>query len=153
MFFFSFFLKLGTGKTYVLIEIILQLAKHLPNSKIMIATQSNTAANVVATRLIAANQDIGDKLIRIVSKAAIGKKSLPKELQKYSASVIHNELEEDDDADDNRRLTLDHLKAYQIVVGTCVGLGIIHDSDMKDGHFTHVLIDEAGQCNGKLFSF
>lgn len=153
---FSLFPTLGTGKTYVLIEIILQLAKHLPGSKILIATQSNTAANVVASRLIAINSDIGNNLVRVVSRAAIGKKSLPKELIKYSASVIHHDLDledDDKDADGNRQLTFENLAKYQIVVGTCVGLAVIFDSNLKEGHFTHVLIDEAGQCNGKYCEF
>lgn len=145
---FSFFLiycnlryfykfKQGTGKTSTLIEIILQVYCHVPNSKILIATQSNHAANVVATRLIAGMPNIGNNLLRMVSNSALDRKTLPRELHKYSASVLHAnadpdancdpcDIEYDDMPKDVRRnCRVSFLKDFKIVIGTCVGLGIL----------------------------
>ena len=43
-------------------------------------------------------------------------------------------------------LTLSVLCEHSIVVGTCSALGILHNMGCKSNHFTHVLIDEAGQA-------
>lgn len=141
----------GTGKTYALIEIILQLVHYLPKAKILVATQSNNAANIIAARLIAANIDIGDEMLRVVSKSVVDKKKLPKDLQKYSASIMHGEIDHQDEEECDAgsiRVKMDHLKRFRIIIGTCVGLGAIANSDMSNGHFTHILIDEAAQCIG-----
>lgn len=151
---FFVFGYLGTGKTYALIEIILQLIHHLPNSNILVATQSNNAANIIAARLIAENSDIGNIMVRVVSKSVVDKNKLPKELQKFSASIIHNDIGDQDEDECDRetiRIKLASLKQYRIVIGTCVGLGVIANSDMNNGHFTHVLMDEAAQCIGMYY--
>lgn len=109
---------------------------HVPNCKILIATQSNHAANVVATRLVACKPDIGKDMLRLVSNAVLDRRSLPTELHKYSASVLHanadteadmeNEIEYDDIPKDvKRNCRLNYLKDFKIIVGTCVGLGIL----------------------------
>lgn len=107
----------------------------MPNSKILIATQSNHAANVVATRLISCKQDIGSNMLRLVSNSVLDRKGLPKELFKYSASVMHANAEQYDDGDEvayedipkdvKRNCRLNYLKDFKIIIGTCVGLGIL----------------------------
>lgn len=108
---------------------------HVPDAKILIATQSNHAANVVATRLIACNPTMGSKLVRLVSNAVLDRKTLPKELHAFSASVLHSsapEVDEDDEVnyddipkDVKRNLHLNYLKDFKVIIGTCVGLGIL----------------------------
>lgn len=124
----------GTGKTSTLIEIILQIYEHVPNCKILIATQSNHAANVVATRLVSCKSDIGSDMLRLVSNSVLDRKSLPKELHKFSASVMHANAEQYDyddvsyddiPQDVKRNCRLNYLKNFKIIVGTCVGLGIL----------------------------
>lgn len=118
-----------------MIEIILQVYKNLPNSKILIATQSNHAANVVATRLVACNSDIQTEMLRLVSNSVLDRKNLPKELHKFSASVMHSNSEHLDQEDEvnyddipkevKRNCRLNYLKNFKVIVGTCVGLGIL----------------------------
>lgn len=129
------FIFQGTGKTSTLIEIVLQIYANKPNSKILIATQSNHAANVVATRLVEANLDIGSNMLRLVSNAVLDRKTLPQGLHKFSASVMHSNIDNLDHEDDvnyddmpkdvRRNCRLDYLKKFQIIIGTCVGLGIL----------------------------
>lgn len=126
----------GTGKTSTLIEIILQVYTHVKDCKILIATQSNHAANVVATRLIACMPEIGSSLLRLVSNSVLDRKNLPKELHKFSASVLHanatamidddfNVYADDIGKDVKRNCQLAYLKGFKVIVGTCVGLGIL----------------------------
>lgn len=127
----------GTGKTSTLIEIILQTLQHVPNCKILIATQSNNAANVVSARLIERNHDIGNNMVRLVSNAVLDRKNLPEELHRFSASVLHAradivDLDDETSYDDipkevKRNCRLDYLKQFKIIVGTCVGLGILFE--------------------------
>lgn len=146
----------GTGKTYVLVEIIQQLLHHSPNSKILIATQSNSAANIIAARLVEENADIADTMLRVISKSLVDRK-LPMNLRKYCASIKREDVDdiEPDDSDlehHQRRITikLDEMNNFRVIIGTCVGLGILAESDMNNGHFTHILIDEAAQCMGEF---
>lgn len=107
----------------------------MPNCKILIATQSNHAANVVASRLIQHNEEIGSDMLRLVSNALLDRKSLPKDLHKFSASILHSNaelVEQDDDVnyddipkDVKRNCRLQYLKNFKIIVGTCVGMGIL----------------------------
>lgn len=41
---------------------------------------------------------------------------------------------------------LEHLEAFKIIISTCSTIGNFHQMNFEPGHFTHVLIDEAGQC-------
>lgn len=118
----------------------------------MIATQSNNAANIIAARLSGEDDDIRESMLRVVSKSVISKKKLPQELHRYSASIVKRDVAdlEDEENDDTIKIELESLKKYRIIVGTCVGLGVIAQSDMNHGYFTHVLLDEAAQCIGML---
>lgn len=116
-----------------MIEIISQISTHLPDCKILVATQSNQAANLIATRLITDMPKIGNELLRLVCNAALDREDLPIELHKFSASVQHpNVPRMDDDSiyddipkDIRRNCNLSFLKGFKIIVGTCVGLGVL----------------------------
>ncbi len=43
----------GTGKTVTIVESIKQVWKNFPDSRIIVATPSNSAADLVSTRLLA----------------------------------------------------------------------------------------------------
>lgn len=130
----------------------MQLLRNIPTCKILVATQSNNAANIIAARLIAADNNVGENMLRVVSKSMINKKKLPTELHKYSASIVQKDLTDLDDLedDDSIKIELESLKKYRIIVSTCVALGALSHSDMNNGYFTHLLIDEAAQCIGRL---
>lgn len=68
----------------------------MKNSRIVVATQSNHAANVVSSRLIAKNPDIASNLLRLVSNSVLDRKSLPKNLYKVSGSVLNIKINDGD---------------------------------------------------------
>lgn len=99
----------------------------------MVATQSNTAANILASRLIKGQPDIGKSIVRLVSNAALDRKTLPQELHKYSASIQNQYIDDEDflEMDEataggvKRNCDLSYLKDFKIIIGTCVGLGVL----------------------------
>lgn len=44
------------------------------------------------------------------------------------------------------RCQMKFLVLHRVIIGTCTTLGNFMQMDIPPGHFTHVLIDEAGQC-------
>lgn len=72
------------------------MSKHVKNSHIVVATQSNHAANVVSSRLITKNPEIASNLLRLVSNVVLDRKSLPKNLFKVSGSVLNTVINDDD---------------------------------------------------------
>lgn len=120
----------GTGKTSTVIEIILQVFTHVSDSKILVATQSNTAANVVASQLVKEHPEISKSMLRLVSNAVLDRKTLPNDLHKYSASIRNRNIDEHivndiTEGGINKNCELDYIKDFKIVIGTCVGLGIL----------------------------
>lgn len=43
-------------------------------------------------------------------------------------------------------VTLTILCQHRMIIGTCSALGILYNMGCKPGHFTHVIVDEAGQA-------
>lgn len=97
----------------------------------MVATQSNHAANVVASRLISVYPEVSQDMLRLVSNAVLDRKNLPKELHRVSASVMNANMDEENIFEDDvhidvkRNCQLDYLKKFKIIIGTCVGLGVL----------------------------
>lgn len=125
----------GTGKTSTLVEIIAQTHANKPDCKVLVATQTNIAADVIATRLIAMNSNLKSDVLRLIGNGALGRHKLPAELHKYSASIRPHmgRSDHDDNADREgippevkRNYPVDYLKNFKIIVGTCVAIGILY---------------------------
>lgn len=107
---------------------------------------------VVTNRLLSEKSDISsfDKaVLRLVSNATIDKNKIPENLRKICASISLNGNDEDDEEDSaiKRALTIDLLIEHRIIISTCGGIGALLDKGVM---FTHVFIDEASQCHGKI---
>ncbi|KAL7306479.1 hypothetical protein TKK_0001178 [Trichogramma kaykai] len=143
----------GTGKTITLCETILQITSLLPDSRILIATPSNSSANLIAERLLDSNVLKPGDLVRLIAFSYLNSDSVPEKLLPYcvtadiaaEGSRIHVNI--DDPRGCKTNVTLSVLVRYQIIIGTCSALGIIYNMGVSPGHFTHVLIDEAGQAS------
>lgn len=77
----------GTGKTVTLVEIILQITRLIPHSRILIGTPSNSAADLIALRLIATGILKPGDLVRLVSYKVAMEEKIPIELIPYCATV------------------------------------------------------------------
>ncbi|XP_011632303.1 RNA helicase Mov10l1 [Pogonomyrmex barbatus] len=141
----------GTGKTVTLCETILQLLTTIPESRLLVATPSNSSANLVAERLLDSNVLKPGDLVRLIAYHYLDNDSIPERLLPYCATA---ELAEEGTCDtfhhraDGLRMncTMSVLGRHRITIGTCTTLGILYNMGFPRGHFSHVLVDEAGQA-------
>lgn len=119
----------GTGKTITVVESILQILRQIPFSRVLACTPSNSAADLIAERLHESGQVRTTDMVRL-NAAQRNQEMISECLKPYC--MFGNDLE-----------TASH---YRIVVCTCVSAGVLYSLGIKAGHFTHVIIDEAGQA-------
>lgn len=127
-------LRPGTGKTVTLVEAIRQVLSRNSNAKILACAPSNNAADIIADRLRAALDP--SQLLRLNAPSRV--KDLPQALHAYS-------LREDDGSFKVPAPAV--MKNYRVVVATCASGSLPHGVGVKEGHFTHIFVDEAGQAS------
>ncbi|XP_025602817.2 probable RNA helicase armi [Athalia rosae] len=141
----------GTGKTITLCETILQTFKIIPESRLLVATPSNSSANLITERLLDSGVLKPGDLVRLVGFHCIVDNSIPEKLLPYCAvgdisregTSIHSQSQ-----GDGIKLgcSTSVLGRHRITVGTCISLGILYNMGFPRGHFSHVFVDEAGQA-------
>ncbi|XP_072026014.1 RNA helicase Mov10l1-like [Amphiura filiformis] len=119
----------GTGKTVTVVESILQVHQHIPSSRILACTPSNSAADLLAERLHLSGHIKHHELIRLNSFRR-NEDSIPDIIRQYCRDG--EELEK--------------IAHYRMLVCTCTTSGSFYQLGLKAGHFTHVFVDEAGQA-------
>lgn len=124
----------GTGKTVTAVEAILQILKLKPRARILACAPSNSAADLIASRL--AGVLTPDEMFRFYAPARF-KDDAPDELLKYTSVTPAGHF---------TAPPLPTLKRYRIIVTTCVSASFAHGVGMPRGHFSHIFIDEAGQA-------
>lgn len=70
----------GTGKTVTIVETLLQIYRLIPASRLLIATPSNSAADLVCTRLIDSGLLEPGELVRVVSFNRASEGNIPEHL-------------------------------------------------------------------------
>lgn len=142
----------GTGKTSTLVELVLQVAKHNYGAHILICTPSNSAANIILQKLLETRQLIKDHLIRIIGYQVMENESIPEELLPYCGTV---EISTDRTEGKERQMLesglrincqMEYLCDFRIIVSTIGSVGVFMQMGFPEGHFTHLFVDEAGQC-------
>ncbi|XP_054717092.1 RNA helicase Mov10l1-like [Uloborus diversus] len=118
----------GTGKTVTLVEAVLQVYENISDSKIIICTPSNSAADLVAQRILESNNIDASEMIRLNSYQR-REETIPEFIKPYC---------QDKDS-------LDFVTQYRIVISTCSTAGSLYTIGLCNDFFTHVFIDEAGQ--------
>ena len=121
-----------------MVESIRQILKLDPEAKILACAPSNSAADLIAKRLV--KQLSPSELFRLNSYARPFKQFMENSptLEPYS---LYN---------DNKVFAippLEDLQFYRVIVSTCISAGIPHALGFPRGHFSHIFIDEAGQAS------
>ncbi|XP_046583747.1 RNA helicase Mov10l1-like [Haliotis rubra] len=119
----------GTGKTMTMVEAILQVFSQIPSSRIIASTPSNSAADLLAERLVASGLVKESDLVRL-NAFNRSLENVPEVLEKYCRYGDDLEL----------------ISRYRVVVCTCNSAGSLYMLGLKAGHFTHAFVDEAGQA-------
>ncbi|XP_055057100.2 RNA helicase Mov10l1 isoform X4 [Misgurnus anguillicaudatus] len=110
-------------------ELPQQVHHHIPCSRVLVCTPSNSAADLICLRLHQSGYLNTASLAR-VNATCRPEESMPEELRQYARA-----------GEDIR-----HASFHRIVVSTCSSAGMMYQIGLRDGHFTHVFLDEAGQA-------
>lgn len=141
-----------TGKTVTLIETILQLYTKVSDSRILVATPSNSSANLITQRIIESGVLRQGEFIRLVSENSILKETIPDDIITHCGTIdiARDGTTKESDKHTASGLKMNcnskFLKLRRILIGTCITLGSLMQCDFPDDHFTHVIVDESGQC-------
>jgi len=123
----------GTGKTVTVVEAIKQVAKLSPSCRMLACAPSNTAADLLAERLVKhiSKRDI----IRVHASSRI-------------LDAIPSVVKEVSNVRDGRFFypLLEQLEKYKVIVTTLVTAGRLVSAQFPQDHFSHVFIDESGQA-------
>jgi len=128
----------GTGKTITIVEAMLQILFWSPHAKILACAPSNSAADLIASRLTATLSP--KELFRFYAPSR-PIDSIPDELQDYSYTDCNGSFSVPSDPSPQAALS-----AFRVVVTTCQSGSIAYGIGLPRGSFTHIFIDEAGQA-------
>ena len=113
----------------------------------LVATPSNSSANLIAERLLDSGMLIPGDLVRLVGYHCIEEGTIPERLVPYCTTgdirLLRREeslpipLGEPLKISSNAQT----LGRHRITIGTCVALGQLYTMGFTRGHFTHVLVD------------
>ena len=147
-----FFNSFGTGKTSTLIEAMLQLLDTNPRARILACAPSNSAADLLTTKLSAKLNK--DQLFRFIAPSR-DKKSVPDKVLEYTHTV---ELADGDEGQFSHlrpgerptrvcfSVPVGRIKLFRVVVSTCISASFAAGIGVPRGHFSHIFMDEAGQA-------
>ncbi|GAB2217620.1 hypothetical protein Droror1_Dr00000820 [Drosera rotundifolia] len=129
----------GTGKTLTLVETILQLYTSRKETRILICASSNYAADHILGRLL------NEKQVQMkesdIFRLNASSRSYAEVKPEYLRFCFYEE--------DHIFLTppLKALLRYRIVITTYMSASLIYAEGVKRGHFSHIILDEAGQAS------
>ncbi|CAL4912681.1 unnamed protein product [Urochloa decumbens] len=127
----------GTGKTMTIIEAILQLYTAKKRANILICAASNTAADHVLEKLLLASY--------LIRPSDIFRLNAPsRQYEDVNADFIRFCFFEDRVF---RCPPLQALVRYKIIISTYTSSYLLQAEGLRQGHFTHIFLDEAGQAS------
>ncbi|KAI5347741.1 hypothetical protein L3X38_000628 [Prunus dulcis] len=129
----------GTGKTMTLVEAILQLYATRKNTRILVCAPSNSAADHILEKLLNAKAGTAVQENEIFRLNA---SSRPYE------DVNPNHIDFcffDDDTFKCPELRV--FVRYRIIISTYMSASLLHAEGVPRGHFSHIILDEAGQAS------
>ena len=120
-----------------MVEAIFQVLKAQPTARIFACAPSNSAADLIASRIKAClGEDAKSSLFRFVAPSR-HKEQIPSELLPHTHHV---------DGVGFSVPALDIVRGYRVIVSTCLSASFASNIGVKRGHFTHIFVDEAGQA-------
>ncbi|CAJ0918064.1 unnamed protein product [Ranitomeya imitator] len=119
----------GTGKTVTVIEAILQIHYALPDSRILVCAPSNSAADLVCLRLHESGQLERGSMVRVNASSR---------QEETINDIVKPYCGPGEDVQKASR--------FRIIISTCSSAGMFYQIGLRVGHFTHVIVDEAGQA-------
>ncbi len=134
------------------IETFLQIVKNIPLSRIMVATPSNSAANLITERIVKSGALKQNQFLRLVSHNKVRKDLIPKCIIRYCGTIdkaregTEKTKYKVEESGLQTMCSSSRIKSFQLLIGTCATLGTLMQCDIPEDYFTHIIIDESGQC-------
>lgn len=122
----------GTGKTVTIAEAIHQLLDKDPSVRILACAPSNLAADNIAMKLL----NLGPS--QIFRLNALSRKVQDMSMILRPISNVNGNLV-------FAMPDLEQVAKYRVIVSTCFSASVPAGLGLKNGHFSHIFIDEAGQ--------
>ena len=123
-------------------EAIQQSLLKNPHAKILACAPSNSAADLIASRLCTSTSSSrykglsNDQLFRFYAPSRF-KNQVPDALLPYTCTQVDGHFTVP---------VMARLKSFKVIVCTCVSASFCAAIGMPRGHFSHIFIDEAGQA-------
>ncbi|THH30849.1 hypothetical protein EUX98_g3344 [Antrodiella citrinella] len=124
----------GTGKTVTIVEAILQVLRTNPSARIVACAPSNSAADLIASRL------------KVLGPVQLFRLYAPSRSKDQVDTSLHDYAYISSETHSFAVPPVAVVKRYRVIVSTCVSASVLHGIGIPRGHFTHVFIDEAGQA-------
>ena len=141
----------GTGKTVTVVETLLQILTLIPDSRILVATPSNSAANLITERLLEYRHLYSSSVIRLIANYLVESQNIPEIIKPFCATldiaientarsihVVQNGI--------NVGVPASYVTRHRVTIGTCYCLGSLASIKLPKGHYTHIIVDESGQA-------
>ncbi|GAB2294816.1 Probable RNA helicase sde3 [Dionaea muscipula] len=128
----------GTGKTMTLVEAILQLYTNRKQSRILVCASSNYAADHILEKLLneKAVQLKDNEIFRLNASSRLYEEVKPDYLRFcFYVDLIF------------RCPPLKALLRYRVIITTYMSASLLYAEGVKRGHFSHIIMDEAGQAS------
>ena len=109
----------------------MQLVRRDASPKILACTPSNAAADLLVERLAAAGLTV-DELYRLNARSR-DIRSIPEDIRPFSTSPKPTKI-----------------RACRVVLSTCSSTALLQTLNIRVGHFSHIIIDEAAQADEPL---
>ncbi|XP_011567013.3 probable RNA helicase armi [Plutella xylostella] len=141
----------GTGKTITVVEIILQILTVFTDARILVATPSNSAANLITERLIQYMNVFSGSMVRLIAVHLLESNNIPDAIKPFCATL---DVAKENTSHPRHRVNHDgvnlncqtnYVGRHRVTIGTFQCIGTLSQMGLPRGHFTHVIVDEAGQ--------
>jgi helicase MOV-10 len=117
-----------------IVEAIKQILRRDPSAHILACAPSNSAADIIALRLSELLQP--HSLFRFYAPSRESN-TVPKDLLRYTVKNGEGVFSHP---------PLDSVKAFRVIVTTCLSAAFAEGIGVERGHFSHIFIDEAAQA-------
>lgn len=126
----------GTGKTMTLVEAILQIYRTGKNPRILVCASSNCAADHVLEKILRGIKVRENEVFRLNASSRPFDDMKPDFMRFcfFEESIF-------------RCPPLKALLSYRIIVTTYMSSSLLYAEGIKQGHFSHIILDEAGQAS------
>ncbi|KDQ06471.1 hypothetical protein BOTBODRAFT_121476 [Botryobasidium botryosum FD-172 SS1] len=126
----------GTGKTVTIVEAILQILDRDPGARILACAPSNSAADIIAHRLIEFGKLGKAELFRLIAPSR-SPQNVPEDLLPFTCVNAAGIFTVPNKG---------HVAKFRVVVSTCVTACVPFGIGVRKGNYSHIFIDEAGQA-------